>query len=343
MAIKRSVFGRTKDGREVALFTLDNGNGVQAQVMTWGAILVSLKTPDRRGTPGEITLGFDTLEPYLGAHPHFGATIGRFANRIADGRFTLDGREYRLALNERGVSHLHGGNIGYDKVLWEGKAKGDSVELRYTSRDGDEGYPGTLQARAIYALSRDGELTWEYFAEADKPTPVNLTNHTYFNLAGRGDILGHVLSMHSGSYLPVDAKLIPTGEIRDVAREPMMDFRKPRPIGEKIGGGYDHCYVIDRPADRPIGQLVPVLRVSDPSSGRAMEVTSTQPGVQLYTGNFLDGSIKGRGGVACGRHAAFCVETQAFPNAINEPRFPSCVLRPGETYHHVTRFRFTAG
>jgi aldose 1-epimerase len=340
MSTTRSVFGRTKDGREVSLFTLDNGRGVRARVMNWGAILVSLETPDRRGVPAEVTLGFDTIEPYLGTHPHFGATIGRFANRIADGRFTLDGREYRLALNERGVSHLHGGMVGYDKVYWEGEARGDSVEFRYTSPDGDEGYPGTLRARAVYALSAEGELTFEYTAQTDKATPVNLTNHTYFNLAGGGDILGHVLQMSAGRYLPVDARLIPTGEIRDVAAEPAMDFRKPRAIGAMIGSGYDHCYVVDRPAGTPAGATLPVLRIEEPGSGRTMEVRSTQPGVQLYTGNFLDPSVKGRGGVPCRKHGAFCVETQAFPNAINAPGFPSCVLRPGETYHHVSVFRF---
>jgi len=315
MAVRRSVFGRTKDGREVILFSLDNGRGVQAQVMTYGAILVSLKVPDRGGESGEVTLGFDGLEPYLGAHPYFGATIGRFANRIAGGQFTLDGRDYRLALNEKGIHHLHGGSVGYDKVLWEGEAAGESVELRYTSRDGDEGYPGTLNVRATYALSPDGELVLDYLAETDRPTPVNLTNHTYLNLAGSGDILRHVLEMHCGSYLPVNAKLIPTGEIRDVAKDPAMDFRSPRAIGERIGEGYDHCYVIDRsgqPADRP----VPVLRVKEPDSGRVMEVRSTQPGVQLYTGNFLDGSLKGRGGVAYQRHAARRRADRAYPQFV---------------------------
>ncbi len=340
MAATCIPYGRTRDGREVDLFTLDNGRGVRASVMSWGAILVSLQTPDRRGASSEITLGFDSLEPYLGAHPYFGATIGRFANRIAAGRFTLDGREYRLALNEKGANHLHGGNVGFDKVLWEGRAQGECVEFTYTSRDGDEGYPGTLEARAIYRLSADGVLTFEYRARTDKPTPVNLTNHTYFNLAGTGDILAHVLQMHCSRYLPVDARLIPTGEIRDVAKDPAMDFRKPRPIGERIGevGGYDHCYVVDASSASP----APVLRVSEPTSGRIMEVRSTQPGVQLYTGNFLDSSIRCRAGLACRRQAAFCVETQAFPNAINEPGFPSCVLRPGQEYHHVTTFRFSA-
>jgi aldose 1-epimerase len=340
MATGRSVYGRTRDGREVEIFTLDNGKGIRARVMTWGAILVSLEAPDRGGKPGEVTLGFDSLEPYLAPHPHFGATIGRFANRIAGGRFALDGREYRLALNEKGVSHLHGGNVGFDKVLWQGEPRGDSVELRYTSGDGEEGYPGTLEARASYALSADGVLTFEYRARTDKATPVNLTNHAYFNLAGGGDILGHVVQMHCSRYLPVDDKLIPTGQIRDVARDPDMDFRRPRAIGERIRqvGGYDHCYVIDASRESP----APVLRVSEPGSGRVMEVRSTQPGVQLYTGNFLDSSVKGRGGVPCLRHGAFCVETQAFPNAINEPRFPSCVLRPGQEYHHVTTFRFSA-
>ncbi len=344
MAIKRSVFGHTKDGREVQLFQWDNGRGVQAQVMNYGAILVSLKTPDRRGESGEITLGFDSLAPYLGTHPYFGATVGRVANRIAGGRFVLEGREYRLALNEKGGSHLHGGNIGFDKVLWDAETHADSVELRYTSPDGEEGYPGTLKVRAIYSLPADGDLTLEYYAETDKATPINLTNHAYFNLAGRGDVLGHVLEMHCSRYLPVDAGLIPTGEIREVTKSTAMDFRRPHPVGERMRelGGYDHCYVIDRPNDRTGGQPTPTLRVTEPVTGRIMEVLSTQPAVQLYTGNFLDGTLKGRGGAAIQKHAAFCVETQALPNAINEPRFPSCVLRPGETYHHVTRFRFTA-
>jgi len=340
MKITDRMFGRTRDGRNVVLYTLTGAGGVEVSVMTYGATLVSLKTLDQSGTPGEVTLGFDSLEPYLDVHPYFGATIGRVANRIAGGRFTLDGREYRLALNEEGRTHLHGGNVGFDKALWGAEISENSVVLSYLSPDGEEGYPGTLEVKAIYALTNQEELTFEYLARTDRATPVNLTNHTYWNFAGDGTILDHELQMSCSRYLPVDANLIPTGEIQEVSREPAMDFRSTRRIGERIGevpGGYDHCYLID-----PAGESgpAPVLRVRDPKTGRGMQMWSTQPGVQLYTGNFLDG-IRGRDGTRYHRHTGFSAETQAFPNAVNAPHFSSCVLRPGETYHHVTRLRFS--
>ncbi len=341
MKITDRLFGRTRDGRDVVLYTLSGTGGVEVSVMTYGATLVSLKTPDRSGTPGEVTLGFDSLEPYLDVHPYFGATIGRVANRIAGGRFNLDGREYRLALNEEGRTHLHGGNVGFDRALWSAEISENRVVFSYLCPDGEEGYPGNLEVKAIYALTDQGELIFEYLARTDKATPVNLTNHTYWNFAGNGTILDHELQMSCDRYLPIDANLIPTGEIRDVSREPAMDFRSTRRIGERIGdvpGGYDHCHVIE-----PAGARgpAPVLRVRDSKTGRGMQMWSTQPGVQLYTGNFLDG-IRGRCGTRYHRHTGFSAETQGFPNAVNEPRFPSCVLRPGETYHHVIRLRFFA-
>jgi aldose 1-epimerase len=341
MRITERVFGRTADGTEVTLFTLISENGVEASVMTYGALLTSLKTPDRQGRTGEITLGFEDLQPYLGDHPYFGATIGRFANRIGDGRFTLDGKDYSLALNENGACHLHGGERGFDKVLWNGRAEASQVIFTYSSPNGEEGYPGAVEVRAIYRLSDDGVLTTEYVATSDAATPINLTNHTYWNLAGSGDVLSHTLTMSCSHYLPVNKKLVPTGEIRPVSADPAMDFTTPHTLGERIAqvsGGYDHCYVIDESSESP----APALVMEESQTGRRMEVRTTQPGVQLYTGNFLDGTITGRGGEVYRKHSGFCVETQAFPDAINRPEFPSCVLRPGERFNHKTEFAFTA-
>jgi len=339
MKVLEQPFGKTASGQPVSLYTLENSHGISLSVMSHGAILFSLKAPDRNGKSEELTLGFDGLQGYLGAHPYFGATVGRFANRIGGGRFTLDGKAYTLACNEKGINHIHGGTKGFDKALWRVEAEPGQVTFSYTSPDGEEGYPGNLEVRAVYSLNEKNELTIGYTAETDRPTPVNLTNHTYWNLAGAGSgtVLNHELLMGCSRYLPVDRNLIPTGELRDVRGTP-MDFTVRHPVGELIAqvpGGYDHCYVIN-PTET---ELRRVLELSDPKSGRCFELKSTQPGVQLYTGNFLNG-IKGRGGDIYDRHSGLCLETQSFPDSVNKPGFPSSVLAPGELYRHATVLRF---
>jgi len=337
MAVQQKTHSRADKDFQITTYVIGNSHGFTVTVMDFGAILMSVAAPNGRGDFGEITLGFRDPFDYTGEHPYFGATVGRFANRIAGGRFQLDGKEYRLACNH-GKNHLHGGKRGFDKVMWTAEPGESAVVLRYTSPDGEEGYPGALQATATYTVTENNELIVDYAAGTDQPTPVNLTNHVYWNLSGdgSGDILDHRLRMHCRSYLPVDRDLMPTGEILDVSGTP-MDFTEETAIGARIDqvpGGYDHCYVVDEAAE----DLAPVLTAVDPAGGRCMEVRSTQPGVQLYTGNFLDG-IRGRGG-RYGRHAAFCTETQAFPDAVNQPAFPSAILRPGEKYAHRTVFRF---
>lgn len=343
MNLTQEPFGISKDGKKVEKFTLSNSKGMTATVMTLGGILVSFKMPDRGGVVQEITLGFDTLEEYLAGHPYFGAIIGRFANRIAQGRFHLDGVTYTLVPNEKSTNHLHGGNMGFDKVVWQAEVFQDGasagVKLSYLSPDGEEGYPGTLKVAVAYRLSEDNELKVEYWAETDKATPVNLTNHTYWNLAGAGSgsILGHELLLNCPKYLPVDDNLIPTGEIRPVQGTP-MDFTSSKPIGlhmDQVPGGYDHCFVMD-PLVRG---LKPIARLHEPGSGRTMEISTTKPAVQFYTGNFLD-KIRGAGGTLFDKHGALCLETEFFPDAVNQSAFPSAILRPGETYHHVTVHRF---
>jgi aldose 1-epimerase len=337
MAVERKTHSKTGKTFQITTYRISNSHGFTVSVMDFGAILASVAAPDGRGNFGEVTLGFRDPFRYTEEHPYFGATVGRFANRIAAGRFRLDGREHRLACNQ-GKHHLHGGRRGFDKVMWAAEAQENAVVFRYTSPDGEEGYPGTLEATATYTVTDNNQLIVDYTAETDSPTPVNLTNHAYWNQAGdgEGDILGHRLQMHCRSYLPVDRDLMPTGEILDVSGTP-MDFTEETAIGARIDqvpGGYDHCYVVDEASE----DLAPVLTATDPAARRCMEVRSTQPGVQLYTGNFLDG-IPGRGG-RYGRHAAFCTETQAFPDAVNQPAFPSAILRPGESYSHRTVFRF---
>lgn len=329
-------------------FTLHNGQ-LTMQVIEYGAIVTSLRTPDRAGQQGDIVLGHDTLEGYLEHSPYFGAVVGRFANRIAHGRFVLDGVTYQLACND-GENHLHGGVRGFDKVLWRGEScieDGDpAVAFSYVSEDGEEGYPGRLDVTVTYVLTPAGELRVRYRARTDKPTIINLTQHSYFNLtAAATDILGHVLTVHASRFTPVDAGLIPTGERRTVAGTP-FDFRTATTIGARIGtraeqlalaGGYDHNFVLDRADD---GALALAARVHEPTSGRILEVRTTQPGMQLYSGNFLDGSITGKGGRRYGHRSGFCLETQHFPDSPNEPAFPSVGLRPGEEYAEETEFAF---
>jgi len=346
-SIQKTVFGKTKDGAAVDLFTLTNSNGMKAKIMTYGAILTELHVPDRQGKLDDVVLGFDDLESYLKGHPHFGATTGRVANRIAKGKFTLDGKEYTLAVNN-GPNSLHGGLKGFDKVVWKAEPKeapeAAAVQLTYVSPDGEEGYPGNLTTVVTYTLTDQNEIRIDYKATTDKATPVNLTNHSYFNLAGpqSGDILGHELMLEADEYTPADDTLIPTGEIRSVKGTP-LDFTKPATIGSRIAqvadktGGYDHNFVI-----RGKGKsLALAARTYEPKTGRVMEMYTTEPGVQLYTGNFLDGKLKGKGGVVYQKHQAFCLEAQHFPDSVNQPKFPSVILRPGQTYTQTTAYKFS--
>ena len=342
MTILADNFGKTKSGAEVTKYTLTNTNGMKATVMDYGAILLSLEVPDREGNISEVTLGFDTVTEYEDNSPYFGATVGRYANRIAGGKFTLDGKDYQLAIND-GPNHLHGGLVGFDKVIWiaEPFSTGDElgVKFTYTSKDGEEGYPGTLKVTMRYTLTNSNELKFSYEAETDKPTVLNITNHTYWNLAGEGSILDHEVTINADQYTPVDATLIPLAEHAKVAGTP-MDFTSTHTIGERIDqveGGYDHNYLLNRTGEG----LVLAARIYDPKSGRVMEVTTDQPGLQLYSGNFLDGSFPGRGGVVYEKHAALCLETDKFPNSPNRPDFPSVVLLPGERYTHNTVHKFT--
>ncbi len=342
--IAKVEFGKTQEGVPVELYILTNGRGMTAKIMTYGAIVTELIVPDRSGKPGDVILGFDDLRQYLAKHPYFGAIVGRVGNRIARGRFTLNGVEYTLATND-GPNHLHGGVKGFDRAVWKAEpsttSDGPSLKLTYTSKDGEEGYPGNLSSTVVYTVSAKNELKIEYKATTDKATPVNLTNHMYFNLAGpgSGDVLGHEVTILADRYTPVDERLIPTGELAPVKGTP-MDFTRPVAIGARIAqvkGGYDHNYVLNSG-----GSKTPVLavRVRDPKSGRLMEVLTTQPGVQFYTGNFLDGSLTGIGGTYR-KHYGFCFETQHFPDSVNHANFPTTILEPGKTYHEVTIYRFS--
>jgi aldose 1-epimerase len=347
MKIKQEHFGRLADGTGVDIYTLTNASGLEARVMTYGAILVSMKIPDRKGVPADVNLGFDTLEGYLSTHPYFGAIIGRYANRIAKARFTLAGVEYHLAPNNNGNT-LHGGLKGFDKVVWKAEpvksAHGTGVKLTYLSKDMEEGFPGNLAVTVVYTLTDANELEIRYEATTDKTTILNLSNHAYWNLKGegRGDILGHRLQIEADRITAVDSptNLIPTGEILAVAGTP-FDFTSPHAIGERIAqveGGYDHDFALRSGG----GTLALAARVEEPESGRAMEIWTDQPGIQLYTGNFLDGTVVGKGGKAYGKHFAFCLETQHFPDSPNHPNFPSTVLEPGQTYRTVTVHKFSA-
>jgi aldose 1-epimerase len=338
-------FGRMPDGAPVQLFTLTNANGLIARITSYGTILTELHVPDGAGRLGDVVLGFDNLAQYLAGHPYFGCTIGRVANRIAGGRFRLDGRDYTLARNI-GRDHLHGGHKGFDKVVWGAEPiSGPVAGVRFThvSPDRDEGYPGRLELAVVMTLTDADQLAIDYSATTDQATPVNLTNHTYFNLAGQGDILGHELMLSAGAYTPTDDALMPTGEVRPVGGTP-LDFTRPTPIGARFDQltsdprGYDHNFAIDGGG----GGLALAARVYEPGTGRAMDVATTQPGVQLYTGNFLDGTLTGKRGIVYRRHAGFCLETQHFPDSVNQPAFPSTILRPGETYRQTTVHRFSA-
>jgi aldose 1-epimerase len=343
--VTKQPFGQTPDGTPVEIYTLKDGL-IEARIMTYGGIVVSLKTPDRKGNLEDIVLGYDSMDGYIANSPFFGALIGRYGNRIAKGAFTLDGKTYSLPQND-GENTLHGGTRGFDKVVWKAKAIDDGVELTYVSPDGDQGFPGALTATVRYTL--DGhDLKIEYSATTDKDTVVNLTNHSYFNLGGqgKGDILGHMLTIHASRFTPVNATLIPTGELRPVEGTP-FDFRKATAIGQRInnkdeqlanGKGYDHNWVLDNSG----GKLSEAAEVHDPSTGRVLKVITTEPGVQFYTGNFLDGTIQGKEGRTYGRRSALCLETQHFPDSPNHPTFPSTELKPGQKYHTVTIFRFSA-
>jgi len=350
-------FGMTHRGEAVSLYTLKNAHGMEAKVLDYGGIILSLRVPDRNGRLDDVVLGFDSLGDYERGSPYFGAIIGRYGNRIARGRFTLDGRTSTLATNN-GPNHLHGGVRGFDKVVWTAAQfeRGDSVGLvlNYTSPDGEEGYPGTLRATVTYTLTGKNELIFDYQATTDRPTPVNLTQHSYFNLAGdgKGDILGHLVTLNADRFTPVDSTLIPSGEIKSVAGTP-FDFRTSAAIGARIdrndeqlryGRGYDHNFVLNKGGQGGQGgtggDMTLAARVYEPTSGRVMEISTTEPGLQFYSGNFLDGTLRGKQGVVYGHRSGFAMETQHFPDSPNKPAFPSTILRPGEEYRSRTIYRF---
>ena len=346
--IEEVDFGKLPDTRVVKRYELRNRHGMIARVITYGAILTELHVPDRNGKLTNVVHGFDTFRSYAQGHPFFGATVGRVSNRIGKARFTLDGQEYRLA-NNNGSNHLHGGLVGFDKVLWKAQPiKVDDREVAvvftYLSRDAEEGYPGNLDVRVTYTLTDNNELRIDYSATTDKATPVNFTNHSYFNLAGSGDVLGHEMFIAADRYTPVDDELIPTGEIASVKGTP-LDFTKPELIGTRIEqlkprpGGYDHNYVLNSEGK----SLALAARVREPNSGRVMEVLTTEPGVQLYTANFLQGQVNGLNGQPSERHSGFCLETQHFPDSVNHPNFPSTILRPGKTFKSTTVYKFSTG
>lgn len=346
----KKPFGKTPEGEAVELYVLTNKNGLEAAITTYGGAVVSLKVPDRNGKLGDVVLGYDSAEGYVNDKSYLGAIVGRYANRIAHAEFSLDGKTYKLAKNN-GENSLHGGIKGFNKALWTPRIRptkfGQSLELSYLSKDGEEGFPGNLKVTVVYSLADDNALTINYTATTDKKTVVNLTNHSYLNLAGpgSGDILGHLLMIDAEKFTPVDSHLIPTGELREVQGTP-LDFRKATAIGArinqddeqlKLGSGYDHNFVLREPGGNVVSR---VARVVEPKSGRVLEVWTSEPGVQFYTGNFLDG-VLGKGGVSYTKRSAFCLETQHFPDSPNQPKFPSVVLNPGLPYHTVTMYRFS--
>jgi aldose 1-epimerase len=345
-SVQRVPFGTLPDGQAVEIFTLTNASGIELKAIGYGGIITSLRVPDRNGKLDDIVLGFDRLDDYLKDHPFFGAIIGRYGNRIARGQFTLDGRTYKLATNNP-PNHLHGGKKGFDKVMWKVEPSGkNALTFSRVSADGEEGYPGNLRVQVTYTLTDKNELQVDYLATTDKLTPVNLTQHSYFNLAGQasGDILGHQLMLNADRYTPVDETLIPTGKLAPVAGTP-FDFTKPTPIGARInaadpqlknGQGYDHNWVLNRKG----AGLQLAARVIEPKTGRTMEIATTEPGIQFYAGNFLDGKLTGKGGAVYNHRTGFCLETQHFPDSPNQPAFPSTILKPGQEYRSRTVFTF---
>ena len=353
-APKAEPFGKTTDGTAVEVFTLTNANGMKLRAMTYGAIVVSLETPDRNGKVADIVLGYNTLDEYIKDTPYFGAIVGRYGNRIANGKFSVDGKEYTLATNNQpgGIKcSLHGGLKGFDKVVWKGeglvtKDGSQGVKFSYVSKDGEEGYPGNLKLSVTYSLNDKNEWKINYAATTDKATPVNVTQHSYFNLKGEGngDILGHELMLAASKFTPVTAGLIPTGKLLTVVGTP-FDFTTPTAIGERVksddeqmkfGGGYDHNWVLDNQD----GTLAVAAKVYEPTTGRTMEVLTTEPGIQFYCGNFLDGKLSGKAGKKYEFRNGFCLETQHYPDSPNQPNFPSTILKPGETLTSTTIFRF---
>ncbi|HEX3856772.1 MAG TPA: aldose epimerase family protein [Verrucomicrobiae bacterium] len=350
-SINKAIFGKMPDGAPVEIYTLRNGNGMESQIMTLGGTVTSLKTPDKNGRLDDVVLGYEALDGYLKNNPYFGGLIGRYGNRIGGAEFILDGKTCVLAKNH-GLNSLHGGVKGFDKVIWktiraEAGADGPQLELYYLSKDGEEGFPGNLDVTAIYTLTEDNALRLNFSAVTDKPTLCNLTHHSYFNLAGRGDILGHEVFINADKFTPVNESLIPTGELKSLDGTP-LDFRRPTAIGARIdsddeqlkfGRGYDHNWVINKPA----GELGLVARTTEAATGRILEVFSTEPGLQFYSGNFLDGSITGKGGTIYKRRHGFCMEPQHFPDSPNKPNFPSAVLRPGQVYRNTIICKFSTG
>ena len=349
--VKKQSFGKMPDGTPVDIYTLSNANGMEARITNYGGAVVSLTAPDRNGKYADVVLGMDTLDAYRTQTFFFGALIGRYGNRIGHAKFTLEGKTYSLPANDHGNT-LHGGTQGFDKRVWQAaaakSADGAALALTYVSKDGEEGFPGTLTAKVVYTLTNKNELEIDYTATTDKPTVVNLTNHSYFNLAGagEGDILQHQVTINADRFTPVDAGLIPTGELREVKGTP-FDFTKATAIGArigqadeqlKLGGGYDHNWILNRNHNG----LTKAAEVYEPKTGRVMEVLTSQPGLQFYTGNFLDGTAHGKGGKVYARRSAFCMETQHYPDSQNKPSFPSTELKPGTTYHATTVFRFSA-
>lgn len=348
--ISKQPFGSV-DGQPVEIYTLKNSQGAEAKIMTYGGIVQSLKMPDREGNFSDVVLGFDNVQDYVKDSPYFGALIGRYGNRIGDAKFTLEGKTYTLAPNNNGNT-LHGGLKGFDKVIWtvekaDVTSNGPELKLTYLSKDGEEGFPGNLNVTAVYTLTDDNELRLEYTATTDKPTVVNLTQHSYFNLRGQGngDILGHIVYIDADKTTPTDSELIPTGELASVDGTP-FDFRKPTAIGARIndpntvlqyGPGYDHNWVINK----PLGKLGLAARVFEPTTGRVLEVLSTEPGLQFYAGNFLDGTLTGKDGKVYQRRTAFAMEPQHFPDSPNKPQFPTTELKPGQTYHNVIIYKFS--
>lgn len=346
--IKSDVFGRTPEGAAIHVFTLTNRHGAEARIINYGGIVLSLKVPDRHGNLGDVVLGFDTLEEYLQKSPFFGCLIGRYGNRVANSRFSLNGKTYALAAND-GTNSLHGGLRGFDKVIWAATtrmtANGPALGLNYVSRDGEEGFPGTLSVTAVYSLTDDNALALDFTAVTDRDTVVNLTHHSYFNLACQGDVLGHRVTIHADRFTPVTEKLIPTGELRPVEGTP-LDFRTPHTIGERIGsddqqmkygGGYDHNWVLNKPA----GVLGLAAVVEEPVTGRVMEVLTTEPGTQFYTGNHLS-NLAGKGGWVYQKRHGFCFEPQHYPDSPNQPSFPTTILKPGQVYTNTIIYRFAA-